>query len=121
MDYKKVLNILLRCTIYIYIVARMFNMYPDTNVISFISLVITLSGMILGDYLTYYQINVPDGVTNSSVELLLVLNMIFLSYFYAKLCGLYKLFKNNKLWQKHLIFLSITLLVFPVAMFDFKI
>lgn len=120
MNCKKIINIILRCGIYVYILSRMFNLCPEIGPISFVSFITTLLGMILGDYLTYYKIDVADEITNSSANLTIMLNMIFLSYVYAKLCGLYKFFKNYKLWQRNLIFLLIILLVFPVAMFDFK-
>jgi len=51
---------------------------------------------------------------------ILFFNLLFLTYFFAKICGLYKAFKDYKIWQKFLIFLLITILIFPVAMFDFK-
>ena len=64
--------------------------------------------------------NSADSTYEKITTFVLFFNLLFFIYFFAKICGLYKTFKDFKLWQKFLIFLLITVLVFPVAMFDFK-
>ena len=120
MNYKKAVNIILRCILYVYIVSRMFNVCIEPNIFTYVSFLTTLLEMILIDSLTFYATNVPDEVTNNLANSIITFNMMLLSYFYAKLCGLYKLFKHHKLWQRNLIFLLLTILILPFAMFDFK-
>jgi len=120
MNYKKVINIILRCALHIFALSRLFNNCPEINPFLTISLGKGILDFFLFCGLFYWLTYFSDNAINIIVEITVCTNLLFFTYFYAKLCGLYKLFKTYKLWQKHLIFLSITLLIFPVAMFDFK-
>ena len=120
MNYKKVINVIFRCGVYIYIAARMLNVCLESNYIFTIGAIKVLFDFVFLDIVSRWVSLFSKVDINDLANVLMCLNLLFFSYFYAKLCGLYKLFKTYKLWQKHLIFLSITLLIFPVAMFDFK-
>ena len=120
MNYKKIINIILRCFIYVYILSRLINGCPEINITFVIATTKAILDFFLFSALFFWLPKISDNAINIIGEISFYSNLIFFSYFYAKLCGLYKLFKNNKLWQRNLIFLLLAILVFPVAIFDFK-
>jgi len=120
MNYKKIVNIILRCGIYVFVFSRAFNMSPSFSGISDISFIKILSDMFVLDILFSFKTNISSTISSSITFLLLSFNALFFAYFYAKLCGLYKLFEKYRFWQKFLIFSLLSILIYPVAMFDFK-
>ena len=120
MNYKKAVNITLRCLIYIYISSRIFNMCVVPNHIFTIGAIKVLLDFVFIDIFFRWLPPFSDEQINNLGNFLMCANHVFFSYFYAKLCELYKLFKHHKLWQKNLIFLLLTILILPFAMFDFK-
>ncbi|MBQ7286269.1 MAG: hypothetical protein IJW73_00740 [Candidatus Gastranaerophilales bacterium] len=120
MNYKKTINVILRCGIYAYIVSRMFHLSTQTNIISDIVLLKIFVDLFIFEIIFNWLPSLSDNTINNIANIFLFINSSFFIYFFAKICGLYKTFKDFKLWQKFLIFLLITILIFPVGIFDFK-
>ena len=97
-----------------------FNLFSIFLAIPFLT---TFLMFALADIITSW-ITIPFEISakmiNEFANLLLHIIILFFTYFYAKLCGLYKIFQNYKFWKKLAIFTLMIILVYPVAMFDFK-
>ena len=119
MSYKKIVNIILRCGIYVFVFSRITNENINLNIIYEIWAVKTFFDFALIELMGIF-IKISEQLFNILETVILIFNFIFFAYFYAKLCGLYKLFEKYRFWQKFLIFSLLSVLIYPVAMFDFK-
>ena len=110
MNYKKTLKILLKCGLYAFLMSRMFHPILSTTfsgecltIKSFLDIaVIKLLGFIS---------SISDDKFEKIGTFVLFCNAFFFAYFFAKICGLYKTFKDFKIWQKCLIFQNLIILV----------
>lgn len=116
MNYKKVINIILRCGLYVYIMSRISNPFPEINIFFFISVIKCLIDLFL--------LNITFGINDINGTMfennVIIFNFLLFAYFYAKICGIYKLFKECLFWKKFLIFILLSFLIFPITLFDFK-
>ena len=120
MSYKKIVNIILRCGIYVFVLSRLLNVCLEINFIFTIGAIKAMLDLILFDAIFCWLPSFSEKAINILGTIIMCCNLFFFAYFYAKLCGLYKLFKNYRFWQKFLIFSLLSILIYPVAMFDFK-
>lgn len=89
---------------------------PRNNIFFFISVIKCLIDLFI------IKITIGINDTNGAIfeNNVIIFNFLLFAYFYAKSCGLYKLFKSYSLWKKFLIFILLSFLIFPITIFNFK-
>jgi len=120
------LNIIIRCTLYILLISLSFST-KDTilGIILFGKTII--DGYIFAGLIEYFQangFNAQEDLSSSSWNLLFtisaIFNFTFFSYFYAKICGLYKKLQKYNFFLKSLIFLIISCFAYLINAYDLK-
>jgi len=123
-NLKEKLNIGIRCLLFALIIGNTFLHNSDLcifDTLFFIKAYIDTA--LFGELVGFLTNNLDDEtgfVLNWGMLLSGIINCIFFSYFYAKICGLYKNLQNYNFWLKSLIFLVISILAYLISRYDFK-
>lgn len=125
-NLKEKLNIFIRCTLYALLISMSFTL-KDTilGVILFGKTII--DGYIFAGFIELFigngfcaETDLPSNVWNLLLTISAIFNFTFFSYFYAKICGLYKKLKKYNFWIKSLVFLSVSCFAYLINTYDLK-
>lgn len=123
-NLKEKLNIFARSILYILLISVSFSIKDGYTALGIIIAAKTLLDIVifdmLGALLCGTNCSFSDNAINTTLFLFMQFNLIFFSYFYAKICGLYKKLQKYNFWIKSLIFLSISCFAYLINTYDIR-
>lgn len=97
-NLKEKLNIFIRCILYILLISVSFSIKDGYTALGIVIATKTLLDIVVFDMLGALfcgtNCSFSDNAIDTTIFLFMLFNLIFFSYFYAKICGLYKKLKN---------------------------
>ena len=123
-NLKEKLNIFARSILYVLLISVSFSIKDGYTALGIIIAAKTLLDIaifdMLGVLLCGTNCSFDDNAIDTTIYLFVLFNLIFSSYFYAKICGLYKKLKKYNFWIKSLIFLFISCLAYLINTYNLK-
>lgn len=123
-NLKEKLNIFARSILYTLLISVSFSIKDGYTVLGTVIAAKTLLDIVIFDTLSVLfcgtNCSFSDSAIDTTMFLFMLFNLIFFSYFYAKICGLYKKLKKYNFWIKSLIFLFISCFAYLINTYDLK-
>jgi len=123
-NLKEKLNIFARSILYILLISVSFSIKDGYTALGIVIAAKTLLDIVIFDMLGALfcgtNCSFSDNAIDTTMFLFMLFNLIFFSYFYAKICGLYKKLKKYNFWVKSSIFLFISCFAYLINTYDLK-